>query len=247
MTASPRSRTVDPATPVLLVDVGGVLLLHNHDLLMPITAKYGGVSTVEDFQRAHYACHHASRPASGPTTDYYDIFDQYAGIPEAQREAFREEYRTYSHTRNMCHWPDPAAKQTLTELVAADTPVVVVSQADGTIAQMLWDAGMCQEGEGPGVAVDAIVDSEVVGFNKPDPQLFLHALSLVGALPQQAIHVGDTVRADVRGAQAAGIRALHYDPFDDCDDAPGDHDHIHTLAEVVPHLDRLGEQLRSES
>ena len=119
--------------PVLLVDVGGVLLLHNHELLAPITARYGGVATAEDFQRAHYAAHNVSRPAHGPEINYYDIFGEYAGIPADRRDEFRDEYVAFHRTRNMCHWPDPEAKRALAAIVDDGIPVVVVSQADGTI------------------------------------------------------------------------------------------------------------------
>lgn len=228
--------TTPARTPVLLVDVGGVLLLHNHEQLLPIVARHGGLETVEAFHRAHYACHHESRPSSGPGIDYFEIFGDHARIPEANRAAFDEEYRAFHRIRNRCNWPDPAAKRTLQQLVTDGTPVAVVSQADGTIEQMLLAAEMCQTGDGPGVRVDTIVDSAVVGFDKPDPRLFLHALEQIGADPSQAVHVGDTVRADVRGAQAAGITAIHYDPFDNCEDAPDDHDHIRTLGEIRPIL-----------
>lgn len=223
--------------PVLLIDVGGVLLLHNPDILMPITAKYGGPATFDDFQRAHYSCHHESRPAHGPGQDYFDLFPEHAGIPAERREAFDAEYRAAHRTRNLCNWPDPAAKASLQAIVDAGVPVAVVSQADGTIEAMLHEAQMCQVGEGAGVPVDTILDSEVVGFNKPDPRFFQLALDRLGARPDQAIHVGDTVRADVRGAQAAGIRALHYDPYGHCDDKPGTHEHVRSMAEVMPYLD----------
>lgn len=225
--------------PVLLVDVGGVLLLHNPDLLMPITARYGGVDTYEAFQRAHFACHNLSRSAHGPEIDYYDLFPSCAGIPADRQDEFREEYRAFSRTKNMCNFPDPAAKAELSRIVDAGIPVAVVSQADGTIVQMLLDAEMCQVGEGPGVPVDVVLDSAVVGFSKPDPRLFLHAIELLGADPARAVHVGDTVRADVRGAQAAGILALHYDPYDNCNDDPDNHAHIKTLDEVWPYLEAL--------
>lgn len=94
---------------------------------------------------------------------------------------------------------------------------------------------MCQEGDGPGVPVDRIFDSSVVGLNKPDPRFFLHAADALDTPPELAVHVGDTVPADVRGAEAAGILAVHYDPYGDCD-APHDHEHVRTLAEMGRHL-----------
>jgi putative hydrolase of the HAD superfamily len=215
----------------LLVDVGGVLLLLNGPELVSVTAQHGGVDTEEAFMRANYAAHNAAHPAKGPLRDYYAIFGEFAGVPSANRAAFEADYRAASRRRNMWHSPDARSKAALSAFKAAGTKVAIVSQADGTIAQMLLDAQMCQEGDGPGVSVDAVLDSEIVGFDKPDPRLFLLATERLGLDPANAVHVGDTVPADVRGAHAAGMLAVHYDPYDDCD-APGDHEHVRTLIEA---------------
>ncbi|MFD2081178.1 putative hydrolase of the HAD superfamily [Actinopolymorpha cephalotaxi] len=218
-------------TTALLVDVGGVLLLPNAALLTPVVARHGGVSTEEEFLRAHYAAHNAAFPARGEPRDYYELLPRFAGVPAERLTEAVEDYRAVSRTRNMWHAPDPASKAALAGFVAEGVRVAIVSQADGRIARMLRDAAMCQEGEGPGVTVDAVLDSAVVGYDKPDPRFFRAALDAVGATRDRAVHVGDTVPADVRGAQAADILAVHYDPYGDCDD-PGDHEHVRTLAEV---------------
>ncbi|WP_051393605.1 HAD family hydrolase [Glycomyces arizonensis] len=237
------TQRVDRRTPVLLTDAGGVLLLNNHSLLLPLVSRYGGVTTPEAYQRASFACHSAANPADGGTGDYYGLFGEFAGIPEERREAFTDEFRALSHTRNMCHLANPHAVAMLRRVAAKGIPVVVVSQADGTAAQLLREAEVCQVGDGPGVTVAAVVDSAIVGIDKPDPELFRHALDLVGAAPSQAVHLGDTVPADVRGAQAAGIRALHYDPFGDCGDVAGDHPHVRRIAETETVLDAMAAEL----
>ncbi|GAA1344934.1 hypothetical protein GCM10009635_61820 [Actinocatenispora thailandica] len=209
-----------------------MLLLPNAALLTPVVARHGGVDTPEGFIRAHFAAHNAAFPSRGqPRGDYYDLLPRYAGVPEGRWLACAADYLEISRSRNMWHAPDPASKQALAEITGAGVPVAVVSQADGRIAQMLRDARMCQEGDGPGVPVDAVLDSAIVGFDKPDPRLFRAALDRVRVDAAHAVHVGDTVPADVRGAQAAGIRAVHYDPYDDCD-APGDHEHLRRLHEA---------------
>ncbi|NUP03907.1 MAG: HAD-IA family hydrolase [Nonomuraea sp.] len=221
-----------PDRMALLVDVGGVLLLPNAELLTPVIARHGGVDTPEGFMRAHYAAHNAAFPTRGePRGDYYDLLPQYAGVPEDRWRSCAEDYLAISRTRNMWHAPDAASKRTLEDITAAGVLVAIVSQADGRIAQMLLDARMCQEGDGPGVCVGAVLDSAIVGFDKPDPRFFHAALDRLHVQASQAVHVGDTVPADVRGAQAAGILAIHYDPYDDCDER-GDHEHIRRLQEV---------------
>ena len=45
------------------------------------------------------------------------------------------------------------------------------------------------------------------------------------------IYVGDSVKYDVRSAEAAGITPLHIDPFALCEDT--DHGHVAHLGEVL--------------
>jgi phosphoglycolate phosphatase-like HAD superfamily hydrolase len=68
-------------------------------------------------------------------------------------------------------------------------------------------------GPGQGVPVLAIVDSGVVGVAKPDPTIFDFALPALGKDPSEVIYVGDSVKYDVRSAEAAGVTPLHLDPF----------------------------------
>ena len=70
-----------------------------------------------------------------------------------------------------------------------------------------WDSRLPALLDGLGLAryMDTIVVSHLEGVEKPDPELFRMALAKLGALPEQAIHVGDTPELDVAGAEAAGI------------------------------------------
>ena len=46
------------------------------------------------------------------------------------------------------------------------------------------------------------------GLQKPDPRLFEIALQRAGCCAQQAVHVGDSIEADVLGARRAGIASI---------------------------------------
>ena len=50
--------------------------------------------------------------------------------------------------------------------------------------------------------------SDEVGVRKPDPEIFALTLRAVGGEPATAVHVGDDNVLDVRGARAAGMRAI---------------------------------------
>jgi len=47
-----------------------------------------------------------------------------------------------------------------------------------------------------------------VGYIKPHPQIFEHALEQIGTAPEETLFVGDNVVADIAGAQGAGMRAI---------------------------------------
>jgi putative hydrolase of the HAD superfamily len=56
--------------------------------------------------------------------------------------------------------------------------------------------------------LDGVATSAEAGASKPAPQVFEAALALAGVGPGDALHVGDSLDADVAGAQAAGIEAV---------------------------------------
>lgn len=55
--------------------------------------------------------------------------------------------------------------------------------------------------------LDFVLPSGAVGLAKPNPAFFRLALDEVGVRPDEALMVGDSYRADVRGAWAAGMHA----------------------------------------
>jgi N-acylneuraminate-9-phosphatase len=56
--------------------------------------------------------------------------------------------------------------------------------------------------------IDLIMISGEAGVGKPGPEIFAKALSSVGARPEEAVHVGDSLNLDIIGAQKAGIYAV---------------------------------------
>lgn len=57
-----------------------------------------------------------------------------------------------------------------------------------------------------------IVISEVVGINKPDKAIFEFALRAANAEKHHSVMVGDSIEADIRGAQQFGIDAIYFNP-----------------------------------
>jgi putative hydrolase of the HAD superfamily len=92
----------------------------------------------------------------------------------------------------------------LDELRELGVARVVVSNWDVSLRAVLDETGLAR-------MLDGLVISAEVGASKPDPAIFAHALAVAGVAAGEALHVGDTAAADLAGARAAGIRALHLD------------------------------------
>ena len=112
----------------------------------------------------------------------------------------------------------PRVPETLAALRGRGLQLAVVSNSDGTIEELMHTLHLS-------ALFDVVIDSHVVGYEKPDPRIFHHALRETNAAPETTLHVGDLYHADVVGARAAGIHALLLDPFGDwpdvdCERAP---------------------------
>jgi putative hydrolase of the HAD superfamily len=55
--------------------------------------------------------------------------------------------------------------------------------------------------------LETVVVSCEIGFSKPSPVIFEHAARKLGLAPEFILHVGDSARDDLRGAEAAGFQA----------------------------------------
>ena len=89
----------------------------------------------------------------------------------------------------------------LDALRARGLQLAIVSNFDGRLT------AIC---EGLGIAhrFDAIVMSSRAGAAKPDPRIFHVALQRLGVAASEALHVGDSEKEDLAGAQACGLRAV---------------------------------------
>ncbi|HTT73268.1 MAG TPA: HAD-IA family hydrolase [Thermoplasmata archaeon] len=56
--------------------------------------------------------------------------------------------------------------------------------------------------------VDTVTFSQEARAEKPDPRIFALALRRAGCAASEAVHVGDSLRADVEGARGAGLRPV---------------------------------------
>jgi putative hydrolase of the HAD superfamily len=93
-------------------------------------------------------------------------------------------------------------------------------------------------------SVDFVLASGAVGLSKPDPAFFAVALDRANVAAHEAIMVGDSYRADVRGAWSAGIDAVWLDRTEGINITPDDEPPPADVR-VIRSLDELPPILRS--
>ena len=97
--------------------------------------------------------------------------------------------------------PFPDAARALPALKARGATLVVVSNWDASLHEVLERVGLARY-------LDGVLTSAEVGARKPDVAIFARALELAGVRAAEAIHVGDNPAEDVAGARAAGIEPV---------------------------------------
>ena len=213
----------DPTKVAAVVfDIGGVFLYPHYRAVEAklVELVIDRPSHVGAYRRAHHAGVLAltaaalddRRPvdeASGAFWAHYDrAYATSLGAPSQHHDALQVAMR------QAWDWRHDANVAAFHRLAAADVPVAIVSNNDGTAADQMRDHGVCQVGPGPLPSVAAIVDSGIEGVSKPDPAIFSPALDALDVEPARVLYVGDTVHADVNGATSAGMQVVQLDPFD---------------------------------
>jgi len=108
-------------------------------------------------------------------------------------------------TRVSANWCDirPGTRETLQRL-GRRYPLAVISNADGKIADVLNRCGIAD-------CFQQIIDSGLVGYEKPHPAIFEAALHTMNVSPEQSLYVGDVFSVDYAGATRAGMQAILFD------------------------------------
>ena len=98
----------------------------------------------------------------------------------------------------------PDTIPTLKKLKSSGYYLAVISNSDGSVESELQRVGLAEY-------LEFVIDSSVVGVEKPHPEIFQIALERSGIKPGEAVYVGDTYPTDIGGAELAGLRGILID------------------------------------
>lgn len=147
------------------------------------------------------------------------VLEELGLTDEATARAMRQWRERYRVPLGIFDVVDPDSVAALMLARQAGLGTAVISNSNGSAEALLAALGLAPH-------LDFVVDSFVVGVEKPDARIFRIALARAGLEPSQAVYVGDLYSVDVAGARGAGLEAVLIDPGGhwgtrDCPSAPG--------------------------
>lgn len=125
------------------------------------------------------------------------------GYPTVSDQVIREALASmYAVTQ--AYWKtEPDAHSTLNTLREKGYRLGLISNAsDDADVQSLIDRARLRP------YFETIISSAAAGIRKPNPKIFFIALGHLGSSPERSVMVGDTLGADILGAQNSGMRGI---------------------------------------
>jgi putative hydrolase of the HAD superfamily len=225
---------------LLCLDAGNTIIFFDHARVARLAGREGFATSTRAIERAEglakkaheegtlldFAWNGDAAPGARGWGRTLGTILVIAGAPRDRMPAMLEalwrdhvEYNLYSQV------PDGLVAS-LERLRARGVRVAVVSNSEGRLEPLFEELGVLR-------VLDAVIDSAIVGVEKPDPRIFRLALDRFAVPAARALHLGDNYATDVLGAQAAGIRVALVDPFDHLAGRHEDIPRVSGVAEVA--------------
>lgn len=210
----------------VICDAGGTLIRLDFEWMADDLGVHGCAIDAATLRRAEVEGRRAYdasflRPAEGPlgaaprgdVREYFGGTLAAAGVPKPLVRPAVDRLLDRERERGLWCRPMEGAREAIDALRAMGLRVAVVSNSDGRAELHLANARMLS-------GIEFVVDSHVVGVEKPNPAIFAVALARLGTRPERTLFVGDIRSVDEAGARAAGMRFVLLDPHGDYG-APG--------------------------
>ena len=209
-------------------DVGNTLTYVDLEATLRPLTKRGLHPSEEELRAAEKEARHtmdrlrAAGSHPNPDAEYWRIFlEQLLGSLGLDDKAIQAEVAF--EWRSARNWTRVAEGTTdVLDRLSRRYELGVISNADGTIARLLRTVGLAGY-------FRSIIDSGVVGHQKPSPEIFQIALKAMDADPEESVYVGDIYSVDYLGATGVGMKAVLIDGL-------GIYEHLE-----VPKVTRLSE------
>lgn len=226
----------------IFFDAGNTLIFIDPAIVLPVFREHGAEVDEGRFRSAELMARvHLSREVEdgasgtepGVWQTYFLNLMRGSGVPEDQLGVVGTRLREIHRVRHLWTHLDASTGPALGKLRGAGYRMAVVSNADGRVEGLIRGAGLLG-------FFEFVLDSEVEGVEKPDPEIFLRACRRMGVEPGRSLYVGDLYPVDVVGARNAGLHAVLLDPLGELDYPV---DRIPDVAALPAYLGRVSPRL----
>jgi putative hydrolase of the HAD superfamily len=193
----------------VFLDVGGTLIRPFPSvggIYANVAAQHGVSLSPETVDQRFKIAWKAKRATRRPVEKSWwreVVAEVFVGHAFPDFESFFEDVYAAFATKTAWHIFDDVIPA-LEALKAQSKRIAVLSNWDARLPTLLQTLGL-----------DRYFDRQFISFGmglvKPDPLFFKRALEQMELHPTEAIHIGDDVEEDVKGAESAGIRAYLLD------------------------------------
>lgn len=135
---------------------------------------------------------------------YFQIMMEYVGSGPQHAQKVKEMLIKKDKKDGLWRVIDKDAREVLLKLKEKGLVLGVISNSDGRVNRLLKKFNLLDY-------FNVVIDSSLVGVEKPDKKIFHLALSKANIPARRAVHVGDLYAVDVLGAKAAGMHAVLID------------------------------------
>jgi putative hydrolase of the HAD superfamily len=187
----------------LFFDVGGTLIQPWPSvgaLYAAAARRHGLTGTAEQLERV-FRESWAALKCPGLTVSRKDWWRElvFRTLGQENEECFAELFEQFARAAAWRVFPD--VEETLRAARAQGVHIGVISNWDERLRPLLQEIGLARW-------FDSLTISCEVGAEKPDSKIFQAALHVAKVNPDEALHIGDSLNEDVRGAEAAGMRGV---------------------------------------
>ena len=211
MGGAPTGTGLPERIDAVLFDAGGVLLDLDYAYLRRLIEARHGAVTVDELSRLEAAARmeiHRQVAGGGRVSeawrDYFYVILGRVGVPAAEQNGIVDSLWDAHQRFGLWTVAIPGGPEVVAGLKRRGFRLGVVSNAEGRVEQDLESAGYRG-------LFETVVDSHVVGVEKPDPEIFRIALQRLDSAAEHAVYVGDLPAVDLAGARAAGIAPVLLD------------------------------------
>ena len=207
---------------LLSLDAGNTVIFLDHARLAEVVSRHGEKTDAATLIRSEGAA--KRRHARGGQPEMVDVPWSHrdapgargwgcmvatiaveGGLPEAAVPAFLADAWPLHCARNFWDVVPEGFGPAIERARRHGVQIVLVSNSEGMLAELFTELGIVEH-------FDLLLDSGIIGLEKPDPRFVEVALKKLGIPAGEALHLGDMYGTDITGARAATMKAALIDP-----------------------------------